>query len=295
MKPIALVTARSARDLDEDLAPLAEAVRAAGAPAEIVDWDDPAVDWSRFRMAVLRSTWDYTARLPEFLEWVQSVERRTVLCNPSEIVAWSVDKHYLADLAGRGVDVVPSRYAEPGADAAAAVARLLEEFPEAEMVIKPSIGAGSRDAQRYGRGERDAMVAHVARLLGQGRSVLLQPYQARVDAQGETGMVYYEGHYSHAFHKGALLQRGSEPTRALFAPEKIGPRTPDADELTLGGRVLGSLPFPVPLYARIDLVRGPDGSPRVLELELAEPSMYFPHAPGSATRFAAAIIRRAPV
>ena len=158
MKPIALVTARSARNLDEDLAPLAEAVRAAGAPAEIVDWDDAGVDWSRFRMAVLRSTWDYCERLAEFMEWIQSVEQRTLLCNPSEVVAWSVDKHYLADLASRGIDVVPSRYAEPGGDAAGAVAALLAEFAEEEMVIKPSVGAGSRDAQRYAESCRDVLM-----------------------------------------------------------------------------------------------------------------------------------------
>jgi hypothetical protein len=47
------------------------------------------------------------------------------------------------------------------------------------------------------------------------------------------------------------------------------------------------------LYARVDLIRAADGSPRVLELELTEPSLFFDHAPGTATRFARAVAERA--
>jgi hypothetical protein len=44
-------------------------------------------------------------------------------------------------------------------------------------------------------------------------------------------------------------------------------------------------------YARVDVVRGPDG-PQLLELELTEPSLFFEHGPGAAVRFAAAIRSR---
>jgi hypothetical protein len=47
----------------------------------------------------------------------------------------------------------------------------------------------------------------------------------------------------------------------------------------------------MPLYARVDLIRDAGGAPRLLELELAEPSLYFNHSPGSAQRFAEAIAR----
>ena len=54
-------------------------------------------------------------------------------------------------------------------------------------------------------------------------------------------------------------------------------------------QVLAGLPFKAPLYARIDLIRDAERAPRLLELELAEPSLFFAHAPGSAERFAAAV------
>ncbi|EQD32400.1 hypothetical protein B1A_19525, partial [mine drainage metagenome] len=44
-----------------------------------------------------------------------------------------------------------------------------------------------------------------------------------------------------------------------------------------------------PLYARVDLLRDPAGAPRVLELELAEPSLFLNYAAGAAERFAASI------
>jgi hypothetical protein len=47
-----------------------------------------------------------------------------------------------------------------------------------------------------------------------------------------------------------------------------------------------------PLYARVDLIRDDAGEPRVLELEMTEPSLFFRHAPGSATRLADAIVAR---
>ena len=53
------------------------------------------------------------------------------------------------------------------------------------------------------------------------------------------------------------------------------------------------MPFGALLYARVDLIHDDDGAPRVLELELTEPSLFFAHAPGSAERFARAIVERA--
>lgn len=294
MPRIALVSARAARDLDEDLAPLRDALAAAGAQVTIVDWDDEAVDWSGFDLAVLRSTWDYTNRLDEFLDWARRVDRATRLLNPFEIVHWNTDKHYLGELAGAGVAVVPSAFIEPGADPVAGLAAFLDAHAAAEFVVKPCVGAGSRDARRHGREDVTAAQAHVGHLLDAGRSVLLQPYLARVDDDGETALIHVEGRFSHAIRKGPLLRRGEDATRALFAAEHVQAREPSADEHDLAGRTLAALPRTRGLaYARVDLIRADDGSPRVLELELVEPSLFLAHAEGAAERFAQALLARA--
>jgi O-ureido-D-serine cyclo-ligase len=105
---IALVTARAARGTDPDMPLLLAALRAAGADAHEVDWDDDGVDWSRYDLALLRSTWDYAHRAQEFLDWAARVAEQTHLQNPLAVVRWNSDKHYLAELARAGVPVVPS-------------------------------------------------------------------------------------------------------------------------------------------------------------------------------------------
>jgi glutathione synthase/RimK-type ligase-like ATP-grasp enzyme len=279
---LALVTAIAAFALDEDLAPLRDALEAAGAEVAIVAWDDPTVGWSRFDAALLRSTWDYTERLDEFLGWCGRVSSATRLLNPAALVRWNTDKHYLADLERADVPVIPSHFIAPGEAA--------DGFPaHAEFVVKPCVGAGSRDTQRYTADHRASAVTHVQRLLAQGRHVLVQPYLAQVDSAGETALIFFRGLFSHAIRKGPLLQPNGAATSALFAPEAITPREPSAAEIEVAHRALAAIPGGAPLYARVDLLPGEDG-PRLLELELTEPSLFFDHAPGSAQRFAAAIV-----
>ena len=292
MPHVALVTASIARASDEDLSPLESALINLGARVSIVDWDDTAVDWRQFDLTVLRSCWDYTERYVEFLIWAERVSQLTRLLNPFEIVRWNTDKHYLAEFESTGVAIVPSRFVEPGEDAASALQSFLGEYRKcAELVVKPAISAGSRDTQRHARDAVDAITAHIERLLEAGRSVLLQPYLDRVDDAGETALIHFNGEYSHSIRKGPLLRRGESATEALHAVEQIEVRNPDDGERALAARVLAALPFAErPAYARVDLIRAVDGAPVLLELELTEPSLFFLHAPGAAERFATCLL-----
>ena len=291
---IALVSARGARRLDEDLPPLRRALEAAGARVTIARWDDPKVEWSSFDLALLRSTWDYARRLPEFLQWIGRASAQTRLLNPPEVVRWNTDKHYLDLLERTGVPVVPSAFVEPGEDARRALSEFLQAHPHAEdVVIKPSVGAGSKDAQRHARDSLDDMLSHLRRLLDAGRSALMQPYLPSVDAHGETALLFFDGEYSHAIRKGPLLSRGAEPARGLFAVEQIDAREPSDGERELARRAIAAIPFERPLlYARVDLIHDESGLPRLLELELTEPSVFLLHAAGAAERFARAILAR---
>ncbi|HEX6396732.1 MAG TPA: hypothetical protein VFZ95_04865 [Steroidobacteraceae bacterium] len=289
---IALITAAAARQVDEDLPPLESALRDAGADVTIAEWDRPH-EWNRFDIALLRSTWDYPQRLAEFLSWADSVSRQTTLLNPLPVVKWNSDKHYLRDLAEKSVPTVLTSFVEPGESPDRRIADLLSRPGFDEFVVKPAVGAGSRDAQRFSREEKEDAVRHAQRMLGENRSVLLQPYLGKVDQLGETALLYFEGKFSHAIRKGPLLKRNEGPTTELFAKETITARVPDAAELRVGAQALQAAPFDTPLYARVDLIRDEKGEPVVLELELIEPSLFFPFAAGSVERFAAAAVRRA--
>jgi glutathione synthase/RimK-type ligase-like ATP-grasp enzyme len=248
-------------------------------------WDDPAVRWDDFRVVVIRSTWDYSERRDAFLAWAASVPR---VLNAVPVITWNTDKTYLRALAASGIPTVPTTWITAGAvdDAFS--------LPEGNLVVKPAVSSGAQNTSRYGPDDHKAARNHVQRLVAEGREVMVQPYVPSVDAQGETGMIYIDGAFSHAIRKGALLRAPGVATDELWAREDITPRTPDANEHAVADAVLDALPWSreTLLYARVDLVRGDDGAPWLLELELAEPSLFLGLGSGAALRLAKAIALR---
>jgi hypothetical protein len=288
-RPISRVALATCAELpagDPDDRPLVAALAAAGVASTWSRWDDPSVDWAGFDAVLIRSTWDYQLRRDQFLAWAGRVP---ALVNPAEVVRWNTDKRYLAELAAEGIPVVETSFVDPG--------QLPELPPAGEVVVKPSVSAGSKDTARFAVGDpaqRAAAQELVGRIHEGGRAAMVQPYLDAVDAEGETALLYFGGAFSHAVRKGPLLRLGAGPTEDLFAAETIGPRTPSADEAALGGRVVGLIAerFGMPVYARVDLVPSADGAPVVLEVELTEPSLFFRQAEGAAQRFVEALAER---
>ena len=284
---VALATCSALPDLDPDDQLLLEALRSVGAHARPAVWDDQTVDWSAFDLVIVRNTWDYPPRRDEFLVWARRVPH---LANPAEVIAWNTDKRYLAELAAAGIPVVRTSWLAPG-DA-------IVLPPRGRHVLKPSIGAGSLDAAAYTLHDaHEASLAreHVARLLGAGKTIMVQPYLELIEERGETGLMYAGDKFSHAVTKGAMLaqERGLE-AGGLYRTETISPTQPTPEQLALGERVLAAIPGGTDqlLYARVDLVPDANGEPVVIELELTEPSLFLGYGPGSAERFAALISER---
>lgn len=296
MKRVAIVATEGALDLDTDGAYLFPALARAGLEAEVVSWRDPRVSWEDFELAVIRATWDYVANYEAFLGWLERVSAATTLLNPAEVVTWSSDKVYLQELAAAGHRVVPTSFLSPQDSLAACQEALQAEGP---LVVKPRVSAGCYETERYEPAEADAALAHVQRLQAMGAEVMVQPYQAAVEEVGEAGLVFLEGRFSHAFRKGPLLARGaaalpSGAEQPLFRKESIDPLQASPEQLSLAQAVMDWIGarFGPLLYARVDLVPDPAGQPQVLELELAEPSLFHQTDPSSADRLAAAIAAR---
>ncbi len=280
---VALVSARAARSTDDDLPLLADALRARGVSADVTIWDDASVDWASYRLAVVRSTWDYALRRHEFLAWADGVAGSTRLFNPPDVLRWNTDKRYLRELEAASAPVVPTTWLEPG-DA--------PRLPDGrDVVIKPAVSAGALDTARYGATHHAAALAHANALLAAGRAVMVQPYVTAIDEAGETGLVYCRGEFSHAFGKAPILRSRVSLVDGLYAEERITPRTPSASEMALAERVLDAVPGGSErlLYARVDVVPGEHGEPLLLELEVTEPSLFLHCGSGSADRFAAAM------
>ena len=293
MPTVALATCREFPELDNEDRLLIPELRALGIDVVPAVWDDDTVTWSDFDAVVIRETWDYVDRRGMFVSWLRTVDVASLLLNPLTVLEWNTDKRYLRDLANAGIPVVPTIFVEPGEDEAGWRPDLAFD----DFVIKPAVSAGSRDTGRYSTaGEPEAAQRHVARLLRSGRTVMIQPYLKAVDTDGETAIVFLAGEFSHSVRKGPMLKRGreAEPISGLFLQEQISPRIPTNDQLALAASAVACVPGGSDqlLYGRVDLVTAPDGAPRILELELTEPSLFLSHQEGSAGRLARALAAR---
>ncbi|MDQ0777448.1 hypothetical protein QF026_005914 [Streptomyces aurantiacus] len=291
---IALVTCQEVREsgYDRDLPVLADAVRqagGAGADVAVVSWDDPDVEWGGFDLALIRSTWDYSWRPAEFLAWADRCGAATALANPPEVVRWNADKRYLGDLAAAGVPVVDTRYLAPGdladptdptdvADVAdpTDVAASAGLPTDREYVVKPTSGAGARYAARYTPDEHGTAVRHLERMHAEGLTAMVQPYIRSIDTAGERALVFFGGRFLHAIRKGAVLEPGTAYDDDKVPHPNLRTWQPSPAELAVAERALAAVPgAPELLYARVDLVDGDDGAPRVMELELVEPNLFL--------------------
>ncbi|ADG74240.1 conserved hypothetical protein [Cellulomonas flavigena DSM 20109] len=299
---LALATCAQLPELDADDLPLRAALHERGVPTDVVVWDDPTVDWSAYSRVLIRSTWDYTDRPTQFSDWTRRVERTSTLLNPADVVAWNIDKTYLRDLEQRGIPIVPTIWLDPerNLDARAIHTR----FPAfGDFVIKPTVSAGSRDTGRYDAGEtpsRSLAITHAKNLLAVGRRVMLQRYLTQVDTQGESALVYVDGEFSHAVRKEPLLEgpyRAGETEGVMFRERVLAAGEPTERERALGDLVVAELGKVFPdraplLYTRVDLIPDDEGQPVVLEVELAEPALFFEPSPGAVERFADAVVAR---
>ena len=281
------MTAAVARALDDDLPPLTAALTGRGIDHAVVNWHDPSVDWAGFALVVVRSPWDYTRRHAEFLEWAERVAALTALANPPAVIRWSSDKRYMADLRAAGVPAVLTSFAAPGETM---------DWPQAdEVVVKPTVSAGSLDTERHTATRRARAEAHVARLHAAGRVAMAQPYLSAVEGErGETALVFLDGVFSHALRKGPMLVPGLSVVGGLYVEEDIRAAEATAAERSVAEAAIAAIPGaggPL-LYARVDLVPDDDGRPVVLELELIEPSLFLAFSPGAAERAAAAVAAR---
>lgn len=289
MPKLALATCSKLPDWERDDRPLHDALAARGASVAQPTWDDPSVDWAAFDACLIRTTWDYTDRRGEFVAWAERVAGLTRLFNPPEVVRWNTHKSYLRDVEERGVPVVPTIWLERGSRAD--IAGLVRERGWERAFLKPQIGATARETLRFESANLVAAQMHAERLLA-SENLMLQPYLAEVETQGELSFVFFDGAFSHAVRK--LPVPGDYRVQDCFGG-KDEVYTPAAGELELARAALAVATGEALLYARADFLRDSGGNLALIELELVEPSLFLRHAPAAGDALAAALLARLPI
>ena len=118
-------------------------------------------------------------------------------------------------------------------------------------------------------------------------AAMIQPFLPSVSGEGEISLLHFDGVFSHAV--GKVAKAGDFRVQPQFG-STIGPITPPPVALDVAQAVLAAAPGRL-TYCRVDLIRHPDGTLRVMELEAIEPDLFLEHAPEAGAVFAAAVKR----
>lgn len=268
--------------LDDD-ALLRQALEEKGLRVTRTYWDDPTFDWNQTRCAVFRTTWDYFNRFQEFSAWLSRTSQLTRLINPPEIIHWNIDKHYLRDLARKGIQIPPTSFIEPGDQRS--LQSIVDDCGWPEMILKPAVSGAARHTYRLSATTVQDHEAIFRNLIAE-EAMLLQEFQHRVLTEGEVSLMVIGGQFTHAVLKkarpgdfrvqddfgGTVHAYQANPAEIRFAEEAVAHCHPQ------------------PLYARVDIIRDNRGCICLSELELIEPELWLRlHSP-AANQFADALI-----
>jgi glutathione synthase/RimK-type ligase-like ATP-grasp enzyme len=229
---------------------------------------------------LLRSTWNYAQNVAAFVAWAERTARVTDLVNDLEAVRWNHDKRYLLELEARGIRIAPTVRVPMGDRRS--LAEILEAHGWDDVVVKPSVSAASYRTLRVRPETLTEGEAHLAALVTE-RDALVQRYLPSVEGPGERALIWVDGDLTHAVRKNPRFGNEDEHVTGAVRIE--------ADERAFAEEVLAALPVPV-VYARIDIARGLDDAPVLMEVELIEPSLYFADGPDALSRLTDAIERR---
>lgn len=282
MPSVALITCRELPEPDHDEQLLLDGLRAAGLSTEMLAWDDPDGDPGAFDLCVLRSCWNYFEDAPRFLAWVDAAASVTDLVNPPDVVRWNHHKAYLQELQDRGLAVVPTVWCTSGQPANLAQTMASESWDD--VVIKPSVSAGSYRTQRFTAQQATAGQQFLDDLLSE-RDAMIQRTIVPTASAGERALVCIGGELTHGVTKQIRFSGGEE---SVSGAEQVSDAERDFAQRTLA-MVDADL-----LYARVDVMTDQDGTLLLAELELMEPSLFLAQHPPALSRLVSTIAERAP-
>lgn len=275
MKKIVFLSCQSLAGFITDETFAVEELKARGFEVSLIPWDAD-VDWGQFDLALIRTTWDYTTRVSEFLEKLEKISLKTTLLNSLEVVRWNYHKRYLGELEKKGVRIVPTHFfSYPGK------VELPSDWKYKRYIIKPCVSASAYKTMIVNA--EDLAQKKFEKDLFAG-DWMLQPFLEEI-TQGEISLHYFAGKFSHGILK--IPKQGDFRVQEEHGGD-IQSFTPEAKLLTLANYVIEQAPYPL-LYARVDLVPV-RGEYLLMELECIEPALYFRTHPKAASNFADALM-----
>lgn len=279
---------------------------------DIVPWNMPRVDWSRYDATVISTPWDYVHQRESFFTWLDNIEQHTTVLNPPEVIRRNAHKRYLLDMQAKRVPIIPTTLVEQ-TDSNTDPFDIANQNNWNDFIIKPEVGAGASGLLRvilnndsespiqeqtwtddpHAPNPLDSGIttspdrarAHLTRILTQ-TPALIQPYLQGVE-QGETSLIYFNGEFSHA------VRKTPKETDIRVQHEFGGSykrHTPTDAELTLATAAINAESAQHLPYCRVDCIESNNAQPLLIELELFEPQLFTDHNTNASDARARAIL-----
>ncbi len=267
-------------EIDADLT--FEPMQALGWSIDMVPWRSTGVDWNQYDAVYICTPWDYPDDPGKFLALMEVIDGSSaILVNDISLVRWTMQKTYLRDLESRGAAIVPSLWYDefdsevlPG---------LFDAHDTDRIVIKPVVSTNAQSTFLLHRDVPSSILSALETAFA-ARPFVVQPFVEKVQDEGEYSLFFFSNEFSHAILK-------TPKNQDFRVQEEHGARiesvVPESALFDTAASVLG-LVEPMPVYARCDFIRGPDGQFLLMELEVIEPSLYLRMESGAARRFAKA-------
>ncbi|WP_299762253.1 hypothetical protein [uncultured Pontibacter sp.] len=286
---IALVTYKDAGKYtgvsEEENARLHSFLNKKGLQVTLEIWDDPAVDWGKYDVVLLKSPWDYFDKITAFYTWLDQLDKLQVrVLNPIKTVRWNADKRYLVELQEQGENVVPSVWLEQGTKLQ--TAEVFAQLQSDKIIVKPAVSGGAKNTFALTQEEAEAKTETINELLQQ-ESFLAQPFVPEIQTKGEWSFLFFNGAYSHTVLKAA--KAGDFRVQHFFGGTVHTPEPP-AQLLEAAHNLVDKYAQGC-LYARVDGVEL-NGELVLMELELIEPFLFMATSEGAIERYYQALLEQ---
>ena len=255
---------------DEQMGKLIPAFAAQNMTLDLIPWRGSSEVATNYDAILPLFVWDYfEGNEAAFAAEMAKVEAKTNLFNDFSTLMWNANKSYLDDLEKKGAPVIGTITVDRVTETS--VIEAFQELQTDQIVIKPQIGGGAWRQVLYKKADP---FPHKDELPPEG--AMIQAFLPSVLEEGEFSLLYFGGQFSHGLIK--RPKKGDYRIQSYYGGSEET-YEPSRSERASARSVLNVLDF-IPLYARVDLLRGLDGQLKLIELELIEPYLYLAHAKG---------------
>lgn len=273
MKKIAIVSSLyKCNEVEEDIW-IKDKLIELGYKVDIIPWEDKKINWSKYDLIIIKSTWKYNKKINEFINWLDKIKKYNVINSINLINENLYKDKQISKLDKANLPHINTLVGTNIFDTT--IKMLYYKIKYGKVVIKPSISAGGDNTFLYiTKGKENYnntcnfidAIKNIRNILKiEKEKILIQEYIDEI-TNGEISLVFVNGEYQYALEKHPKVFHNRIPTDIK--------RSVNKDIIEFGKKAISKLKYDNTLFARIDLVVK-DNKPIIMEIEVIEPYLYM--------------------